>query len=181
MITIKITDKMKASAQLGEDQILAGFKTDNNYTGLSAEHRFYYGILGEMAVVKYLYDQGVKLKYAPVWNNNTPDDGDIVVYVDGYPAKVDVKTATKAFHENLWIPEKQYNRYAYDGYIGVRIVDDVAEIHGYCSKKDLTKSEHPGTKVETIGILLADLRPMDRLIPKLDAGEAIIKIPTKSA
>lgn len=180
MIQIPITDEMKKIAERGEKLILKSFKGNHNYTGLSEDRRFYYGILGELATVELLRLNGVRAKYAPKWGAGA-DDGDIVVYADNYPVKVDVKTASKDFHENLWIPAKQYVRYTYDGYIGVRINGDVAEIHGYCAKKDFIKSEHPGKKIETYGVALADLRPMDRLIPKLDAGEALIKIPIKSS
>lgn len=177
MIQIPITDKMRDVAEKAEKRILASFKgNDNNYTGLSADRRFYFGVLGELATVKALKDAGIRLKYAPDWGAGA-DDGDIVVYSDERPCKVDVKTATKDFHENLWIPAKQYMRYTYDGYIGVRICGDVAEVHGYCAKKDFSESMHPGAKVVTYGIALDELRPMDRLYTKLDKGEAVIKIP----
>lgn len=181
MIQIPITEGMITAAKLAEKRILASFKgKDSNYTGLSEDQRFYFGTIGKLAVVRLLHDNGVKLKYTPEWGAGA-DDGDIIVYSGGYPCKVDVKTASKVFHEHLWIPEKQFNRYTYDGYIGVRIVGDIAEIHGYCAKKDFVKSEHPGKKIETYGVALADLRPMDKLIPKLDAGESIIKIPKENA
>lgn len=175
MIQIPITDEMKKIAERGEKLILKSFKGNHNYTGLSEDRRFYYGILGELATVELLRLNGVRAKYAPKWGAGA-DDGDIVVYADGYPCKVDVKTASKDFHENLWMPEKQYMRYTYDGYIGVKICGDVAEIHGYCAKKDFTKSMHPRAKVPTYGVALCDLRQMDKLYPKLDAGDTLIKI-----
>ncbi len=172
---------MITAAKLAEKRILASFKgKDNNYTGLSEDQRFYFGTLGELAVVKLLHDNGVKLKYAPEWGAGA-DDGGIIVYADNYPCKVDVKTASKVFHEHLWIPTKQFNRYTYDGYIGVRLVDDVAEVFGYCAKKDFKKTEHPGAKVANYGIRLDELRDIEKLYEKLDAGESIIKIPKENA
>ena len=174
MIPIPITNEMKQIAERGEKMILKSFKGNHNYTGLSEERRFYYGILGELAAAELLRLNGVRAKYTPKWGAGA-DDGDIIVYAGNYPVKVDVKTASKDYHENLWMPEKQYMRYTYDGYIGVRICGDVAEIHGYCAKKDFTKSMHPRAKVPTYGVALADLRDMEKLYPKLDAGEAIIQ------
>jgi len=175
MIQIPITNEMKQIAERGEKMILKSFKGNHNYTGLSADRRFYFGILGELATVELLRIKGVRVKYTPKWNGKA-DSGDLIVYADGYPIKVDVKTASKDFHENLWMPAKQYDRYTYDGYIGVRICGDVAEIHGYCAKKDFTKSMHPRAKVPTYGVALCDLRQMDKLYPKLDAGDTLIKI-----
>lgn len=176
MTTVPITDEMKKAARRGEKRILSHFKTDKNYTGLSEPDRFYFGILGELAFVELLKQNGVKTKYAPLWNGKA-DNGDVIVYADGYPLKVDVKTCSKAFHENLWIPVKQYERYSYNGYIGVRLIDDVAEIHGYCSKDKFTKTVHPGAKVANYGIGLADLSPIDKLYPKIDKGECEVKLP----
>lgn len=181
MIIVNITDGMRTAAEYGEQLIIASFKgNDNNYTGLSEDHRFYFGILGELATVKALKDAGVRLKYTPQWGAGA-DDGDIIVYADGFPIKVDVKTASKDFHEHLWIPDKQFARYTYGGYIGVRLNGDVAEVFGYCAKKDFSKTEHPGAKVPNYGIRLDELRPMEKLFPKLDAGEAVIRIPKKSS
>jgi hypothetical protein len=178
MLPIDITDQMKKDARRADTRIMATFKKKNaNYTGLIEPDRFYFGVLGELAFIELLKQNGIKAKYAPTWDGKR-DSGDAVVYVDdGYPLKIDVKTASKAFHENLWIPEKQYARYTYDGYIGVRLVDDVAEIHGYCAKTDFTKTVHSGAKVPNFGIALDQLRPMERLFKKLDKGETFIKLP----
>ena len=178
MIQIPITNEMRAAAELAEKRILASFKGNNkNYTGLSIERRFYHGTLGELAAVELLKQNGVRLKYAPKWGAGA-DDGDIIVYANDYPCKVDVKTASQGFHEHLWIPEKQFTRYTYDGYIGVRLNGEIAEIFGYCAKKDFEKVTHHGTTVPNWGIPLANLKPMDKLYPKLGAGEAVIIIPT---
>lgn len=176
MTTVDISDKMKAAARRGEKRILSHFKNDNNYTGLSEPDRFYFGILGELAFVYVLKQNGIMAKYTPAWDGKA-DSGDVIVYCDGDPLKVDVKTCSKKFHENLWIPVKQYQRYSYNGYIGVRLNGDVAEIHGYCSKDKFAKTEHSGAKVANYGIALTELRPLDRLFPKLDKGETIIKLP----
>lgn len=177
MITIPITEKMKVAARRGDKRIMATFKNKNgNYTGLNEADRFYLGILGELAFVKLLKDNGIRAKYAPSWNEKA-DNGDVIVYSDGRALKVDVKTCSKAFHKNLWIPEKQYARFTYDGYVGVRLVDDVAEIHGYCSKDKFEKTIHPGAKVDNYGIALDELHPIDKLFPKIDKGECEVKLP----
>jgi len=177
MKPIPITDEMKKSACRADTRIMRTFKKKNgNYTSLSEPDRFYTGVLGELAFLELLKQNNIKAKYAPTWNN-LADKGDVVVYCNDYPLKVDIKTSGKAFHKNLWLPEKQYNRYNYNGYVGVRLVDDVAEIHGYCSKDDFTKSEHSGAKVPTWGIGLDELREIDKLFARLDKGETLIVLP----
>lgn len=178
MTTIDITDAMKKSARRGEARIMATFKDlkNGNYTKLNEPDRFYNGILGELAFVKLLKQEGIRCQYRPTWDG-TPDKGDIILYAGDYPLAADIKTCSKLFHENLWIPTKQYEKYSYNGYIGVRLNGDVAEIHGYCQKKDFTKTEHPGAKVANYGIALDKLRPIDRLLGRLDKGEADIKLP----
>jgi hypothetical protein len=177
MTPIKITDEMKANARRGDARIMATFKKkDGNYTGLSETDRFYNGILGELALVELLKQKGIRAKYTPNWNG-FKDKGDATVWCEDYPLIVDVKTCTKDFHTNLFMPEKQYQKYSHDGYIGVRIVGDVAEIHGYCAKKDFTRSQNPNVKVATYGIELTALRPIERLFEKLDKGEITIVLP----
>lgn len=177
MKTVLVSDEMKKHARRGESRIMRTFKNKKpNYTDLHEPDRFYFGILGELAFVKLLRESGIKAKYAPNWNG-LADNGDVVVYCNGYPLKVDVKTCSKPFHENLWIPEKQFNRFTYDGYIGVRLVDDMAEIHGYCSKDKFTKTEHAGAKVPNYGIALDQLGDLDKLFDKLDKGATVIRLP----
>lgn len=177
MKTVSLSDEMKKQARRGESRILRTFKNKpDNYTNLKEPDRFYFGILGELAFVKLLKENGIKCQYRPSWDG-TPDQGDVIVYAGDQPFKADIKTCSKAFHMNLWIPTKQYEKYTYNGYIGVRLIDDMAEIHGYCQKKDFTKTEHPGAKVANFGIALDKLRPIDRLFSNLDKGEADIKLP----
>jgi hypothetical protein len=177
MTPVEITDKMKATARRAEARILKHIPDDGkNPTGLSEPDRYYIGIVGELAVIKLLKDNGIKAVYAPKWDGKA-DKGDVDVYCDGYRLVVDVKTCGKDFHQDMTVIEYQYNKYSYDGYIGVRLVGDVAEVYGYCAKKDLRRDTDPKYKKVNYLVKLDELRPMERLFGKLDKGETVIKIP----
>jgi hypothetical protein len=177
MIPIEITDKMKATARRGEASIMKHYAGKKDPTGLDEPDKYYIGIVGELAFVKLLRDEGIRADYAPKWDGKA-DRGDVDVYYDGgYRLTVDVKTCSKEFHKNVWFPASHYKQYSYDGYIGVRLVGDVAEIHGYCAKKDFVPSTHPGSKVPNYEVPLDKLRPCERLWTKLDKGTTNINLP----
>lgn len=177
MIAIDINDKMKEIARKGEKTILSGFKTDNNYTKLSEPDRFYNGIIGEMALAKLLFENGKRAQYTPDWNAGA-DDGDLMVWIDGRPQKVDVKMAGDPKYRYIMQPEAQFHKYAYEWYVGVRKNGDQAEIFGACHKNRLQPLNIKTLKVPTYGCLLDDLSPIDLFLNLIDDGKTIIIVNT---
>ena len=164
MKQIKITKEMRSFAIECQSITLEKmYNTDSNYTGLHEPNRFYYGYLGEFVFVKWLKESNINFKYE-VNANEYPDEEDFILYANnGKPITVDVKTATKPHYKNIMFPKPQAEKYTYDCYVGVRLLsDDLAQVCGYCQKKDFTLSEMM-FKVPTYYKALDELNNMDRL------------------
>lgn len=103
---------------------------DVNYTKLYRERRYYFGALGEYIFEQFLIDQRKDFRYTQVVG--MPDSGDFILHWHNHcQRKADVKTATRAFHRNIMMPQAQAGRHRYHFYVGVRLCDDQGEIWGY--------------------------------------------------
>ena len=153
---------MKDYAQLCENKILSKMQ-GSNYTELDEPNKFYYGYIGEFAFIKWLNRAGIKYKYE-VKTDGYPGAEDFLLYSNnGQQITVDVKTATKPHYKNIMMPKSQAERYTYDCYVGVLLVnDDTAKICGYCQKKDFILSELR-YKIPTYYKPLNELNDMQRL------------------
>jgi len=134
-----------------------------NYTGLSADMRWYYGFLGELVFVRYCQVQWLRHRYEPAFKGR--DITDIEIWLKRYgKLGIDVKTASKPSHRYLMIPEAQLRSHPSEMYVGVRINGpDEGEILGFCLKKDLQPITNMGLKIPTRGIAFDRLLPIERL------------------
>ena len=161
---IEITDKMKDYAKQCEEKVLSTM-IGTNYTGLNEPNKFYYGYIGEFAFIKWLKQSKIKHKYSyKVHPGAYRGAEDFVLYANnGQQITVDVKTATKPHYKNIMMPKSQAERYTYNCYVGVLLVnDDNAKICGYCQKNDFTLSELM-YKIPTYYKPLNELNDMQRL------------------
>tara|TARA_R110002126_G_scaffold290123_1_gene446436 strand:- start:555 stop:1070 length:516 start_codon:yes stop_codon:yes gene_type:complete len=161
---IEITDKMKDYAKQCEETVLSTM-IGTNYTGLNEPNKFYYGYIGEFAFIKWLKQSKIKHKYSyKVHPGAYRGAEDFVLYANnGQQITVDVKTATKPHYKNIMMPKSQAERYTYNCYVGVLLVnDDIAKICGYCQKNDFTLSELM-YKIPTYYKPLNELNDMQRL------------------
>lgn len=172
MIAVPITEEMKAIAEAAEATKLAtirSYSTTGNYTGLNAERRFYIGVLGELAFLEVLAQAGKRADYIPV--DDGIDSGDFILYCNTREQVIDVKTASKSYHQNLFMPEKQADKYQYDGYVGVRLLASVAEVWGYCTRDDFVLSTIPSLTIPTLEVRLDALVPVEILLEDIMPGE----------
>jgi len=167
MIPININPDMKAMAKYianGCQESLSK-KEPNDYTNLNVKHRWYCGFLGEQ-VFKRLLDVNNK-KYAyDIKTDGIADDGDFTLYLLNHTFKVDVKTACQRTHTKLMLPDKQFQAYHYDYYIGVRLNEPMGEVWGYCTRDDfkLKKEGFDEQNVPTRYKSLKSLTPIEELL-----------------
>ena len=155
---------MKDYAKQCEETVLSTM-IGTNYTGLNEPNKFYYGYIGEFAFIKWLKQSKIKHKYSyKVHPGAYRGAEDFVLYANnGQQITVDVKTATKPHYKNIMMPKSQAERYTYNCYVGVLLVnDDIAKICGYCQKNDFTLSELM-YKIPTYYKPLNELNDMQRL------------------
>lgn len=95
-----------------------------NYTGLeSSKDRFFYGLVGEAAVVNWLRAEGVTFRHRM---GDGRGANEIHVWHKGVRRSVDVKTASQPHHRMLMIPAQQVD--AADFYIAVKLENDPARL-----------------------------------------------------
>lgn len=162
MITVDITEEMKSKARHAQDEITKNLRSPTNYNGLNARNRFYTGSLGEQAFEKVLQDHNKTFDYKPRFDG-IPDKGDFILRNhQGETIKVDVKTNGSKAHTHLVVSLKQLQRYHYDMYLGVRLNDSIAEVFGYCSKRELHPVEF--TLIGSMGCPLENLYSIEELM-----------------
>ena len=166
---IEITDEMKQKARGWNDKVMqSNIKYSPNYTGISVNDRFYYGYLGELVFLELLKQSGKKYEYTPRFDG-IPDDCDFLIYIDGKPEKLDVKTASKNFYKNIMLPKSQWIKKYRDYYIGIRLEGDAANVCGYCKHNDFEEKDTFGYNgVVTMYKSLNELELIEELLEKID-------------
>lgn len=164
MAQIEITNKMRLRAKIMEAQILEKFKEDKNYTGISIDDRFYIGYLGELAFQKLLHDANKQYSYVPTTDGKA--GGADFVVIAHRELEIEIKTTAHPNAEHILIPQKQFELYIYDIYIGVQIIEDkIARICGWCFHHDLIfdgSFQTPCYKIK-----FTKLYPIEKLIERL--------------
>jgi len=131
------------------------------HQGLDAEDRWYNGTLGELAFGKLLKQHKKKFDYNHKVELGNPDYGDFTLYNEKGKAKADVKTASQPRYVNMLVPTTQKK---YPIYIGARLNGEAVEIHGYCQPDELSKEIKPSPIINSVGIRLDDLHPIEELL-----------------
>lgn len=172
-MVIEITDEMRAMAEWAQAQCDKRYAKSKrgNYTGLSAEGRWYYGFLGELVFMKYLQHHYIQYRYEPAFTG--ADLTDFIVWAIGYTENggkvgIDVKTASSGSHQWLMQPNAQLAHHPSEVYVGVRLrkMATEGEVLGYCLKKDMQPITELDLKVPTSGVRFDNLRPMSAMIDK---------------
>ena len=175
MQTIEITPEIILKARkLAAKVNRVVSKFGPNYTGLEAQERYFNGYLGELAFLNWLRENKIKSIYTPKIKGKSAA-GDFILFgmVTGQKKTVDVKTASKAFHRNIMLPEAQMERHKKDYYIGVKINGNYAEIWGFCRAKDflLDSSGFDNSQVSTLFKSLDSLDSLDKFTTLVKKGE----------
>lgn len=141
---------------------------------LSAERDFV-GPIGESAFRKLLVVAGKDYEHSH--DDGAPavkEDWDFIVIDDGVKFYVDVKTAGKANHQRMMMPERQRRKHDARGlidlYVGARLMGSsdswaAVEVWGYCPREAMATAhlapwgEHPEPGRS---IRLAELYPIER-------------------
>lgn len=157
MITkIRIDGKMEIQARKMEA------KARKMWPSSTKNGNYLIGYKGEYAIEQLLLDNNVRYRYTPRIDGH-PDDGDFIVWIEGKPARVDVKTTV---NDNVWMLVNK-NAKKFDYYIGVKVVDREAEIWGYATHDMLTdETGVAGTIGETLG-LLTNIDEFIRMVDKI--------------
>lgn len=166
-MVIEITDEMRAMAQWAQAQCDKRYANSKrgNYTGLSAEGRWYYGFLGELVFREWLHRHNVQYRYEPEFVGR--DITDFIVWANGYgKVGIDVKTASQGSHKWLMQPDAQLASHPSEVYVGVRLrkMETEGEVLGFCLKKDMQPITELDLKVPTSGVLFDNLRPMSKML-----------------
>ena len=171
MITLPITDAIKAKARKNSNAIFKARpdRPEDNYTRLSEDDRYYYGLIGEQIFEQVLINHSKSYEYDPVYDGKA-DHGDFKLFIGTLPVVIDVKTCSKVFHKYLAMPVAQFNKYTYDAFVGVQLDGDVATVWGYCYKSHFKPVNNPNMKVPTMGVALKDLRPIEEMLDKLSGS-----------
>lgn len=137
---VQITPEMKAKAQKRADKTVANLKRmgKRQYTGIEHDNAFYYGYLGELVFLSFLRTQDVHGHFRQRDDGVADDRAEFELELPGGLVTLDVKTASQKFHIRILIPAAQFDRHDADYYVGVRLVGDTGEIHGYCTKSEMT-------------------------------------------
>lgn len=166
---IDIDDEMRAMAAWAQAQCDKRYAKSKrgNYTGLSAEGRWYCGFLGELVFLKWLQQHYIRHRYEPEFIGR--DVTDFYVWplnFGGNKVGIDVKTASKGSHRYLMLPEAQLASHPSEIYVGVRLsqMETKGEVLGWARKADLKLIEDVELKVPTVGVLFDELRPMSKIL-----------------
>ncbi len=151
-------------------------KPGNNYTGLEAEHRFFAGNLGEIALGRWLAAEGIQHEEFHRVDGRA-DDGDFRVWYFTRPRILDIKSTPVVNAQYLMMPTAQLRKKTnVDIYIGGMVVHEKIGVwlEGWTSRQHM-EIVPPVVRfpynVETSMVLFDHLRPMSRLWEKLDKGE----------
>lgn len=173
--------------QLADEVIGTGIEKNPNYTGLSMPDRYFFGYLGELAVVEMLSRENKAFEYQPQTNGQSDDGSDITVFMLKQPIGVDVKTASRHHHRFIMIPESQRhkgNGSTMKWTIATRLWPDAVEICGaiHCkTSMEKRMPDDPGFPKVRIPTLLARL---DKLTPIKEWVKALdnhVRRPIKNA
>ena len=162
-VLIPITKSMIIEAKNSAALMQANIGMVANY-GLDEPDRYYTGMLGEIVFKELLQRHDKKFDYSPKHDGTDTSDF-IVTLVSGKVIDVDVKTCSKPHYKFMVYPTSQYQRFSYPVYVGIRLNGDIAEVIGYCFRKDLVPIE--GMKVPSVGIRLSELKPIDIMLDKI--------------
>lgn len=109
------------------------FKTPN-YTGLARDDRFVIGYAGEWVFREWLTQNNVKHDYR-VKTDGRSQRSEFIVWREGQPKAVEVKTASKAHYRKLMWPAAQAMDWA--AVVGVRISGNLGEVMGWLQRQDI--------------------------------------------
>lgn len=169
MITIPINQQMKDLARQWSDKVLSSntVKNTQNYTNLSVPDRYYIGYLGEIALWRLLHENKKKYVYEPTTNGKS-DSGDFFVFNKEKQLDIDIKVSDKSYASKLLVGKAQYNRKQHDYYIGGKIVDNSAEIYGYCTSEELINGEETNYRIPSYAVNLTNLHPIEDFLLLID-------------
>lgn len=138
MYEVYLDEALKRRAEEMEKDTLKHLPNRPNYTDFCAQHRYYHGYLGELGFEKFLINKEKKFYYNPKTNGHS-DNGDFRVYTNTGFYIIDVKTSSTATtFRNVFVLDKQYQKFTHiDIYVGIKLVDDFAQIMGFCYKDEL--------------------------------------------
>lgn len=174
MNEIQITEDMKITASEWESVVLSKLPPNGtNYTGLSREHRFYYGYLGELCLFYFLRNAGKKCVYHVNLDGHNGKDDFVLSFSFG-DRSADVKTATKPTHSRIMFPQSQL--YVYDYYVGVRLAENSGEICGFCRHDNFRGPDDFGYNVPTMWLGLTELSPIKTILSKLENGDSVLSV-----
>ena len=132
------------------------------------------GKLGEIAFAHFLEARGKKRlgdeDMFTVWSDTRKVDKKDFETADG--KTIDIKTASRHFHSNIYVPYDQYEKQPKDYYVGVRISEDEKEgtIVGYAANDELHWEE--GAKYPCYAMKLNELHSISELLDMIpDASE----------
>ena len=134
----KLTDQAKKDTLDYANAIISKGITDPDHpsglNGGSIFDRFYCGYLGEWAFNLFLLTNGIKDKVR--WDREADGFSDKGDFFFGGKV-IDVKNASQPFHVRLMIPLVQFQRCKKDYYVATKMENDVVEIIGYATSKDI--------------------------------------------
>ena len=124
------------------------------------------GKLGELAWLRYLQGNGKAVQGAELMFVNTPDAKD---FATGSGASIDIKTASKPYHQRILVPKDQFEDDPKDYYVGVGMDEETprATILGYATRADLSAGgarKRPGYTYPAYDVELRNLRPITDLM-----------------
>jgi hypothetical protein len=162
-----------------ERQIMAHVADKRDYTGLEHPDRFYVGYLGELTLRDFLQGEHKSFIYVPRLDGYADDHDFIFCFRNGMTLSIDVKTASKKYHQLLAVPEMQFHRWRHDIYIGARLnseevhrqwmVGYAVEFHGWLSRleMEMIRPEVGRMLILTRSYPLDQLRSMESLLAYL--------------
>lgn len=175
MLIINLEEKLTDFIKLCAQKIAKSERLQRpSKNGMDGSFETYYGGLrGEAAFFKLF-----KLfKKQIVWSINTNgqlDTGDFIVFIDGEPKTIDLKTALKDFHTKIMLPKIQKEfRGAYDLYVGAKLIDEnKVQLWGSCTPEEFKLDENgfDDTHGSTFYMELNQLTNIQELLYKCDYG-----------
>jgi len=171
VIAIKIRKEWREKAERHQSK-MSGLSPGGNYTGVEIAGRWYNGKLAELAFDYMLDQMDTRYQYTEV--EDRPDDQDFIVYYADKPLTIDVKSSNGSHTNYLATPIKRFEKDSHHLYVGVRLVDEYAEIIGYKWRPEmelLDNKKHPFDKMfqePNMGCHYDDCHPIEDLLKNIE-------------
>ena len=124
------------------------------------------GKLGELAWLRYLWQNGKAVQGAGFMFVNIPDAMD---FATGNGETIDIKTASRPNHRRILVPQDQFENEPKGYYVGVRVDEETLEanICGYATWPDMAAGGvqmRPGYTFPAYDVEIRSLRPIADLM-----------------